>query len=129
MSHDFIFRVTAYHGEPIFINGCPTRAGLSTDTPISAGRVVNDPYGIPWRDNNNGSRETDYGIDALVHDFETEYDCKVNIPDTAHAPGEPRVFEFDVFEPTWLDDGEAKDVIDDLATRLVDWAEGYPTGR
>jgi len=124
----FIFRVCAYHGEPITIAGVPTRAGLSIDTPIV--NVINDPNNEVVRDMSGEHEvESKYHIDRLVDDFESEYGCMVNIPEPVEKPGEATVFEFDVFEPSWPNDDEAKDVVDDLTERLRDWAEGFPSGR
>jgi len=129
----FIFRVCAYHGEPIQMNGSGVRArsGLSVDAIIPADKVINDPHNAVVKDMADKGKETDYDIGALVEDFQDEYGCKVNFDfDIQSAPpGDIQAFEFDVFEPSWPDDDEAKDVIDDLLERLCDWAEGFPRGR
>jgi hypothetical protein len=131
----FIFRVCAHHGEPVVMNGngLRSRSGLSIDIPISSERIVNDPNNAVIKDMGNEGRESEYDLGALVSDFEDEYGCKVNydydLHDKPYNYDGPQVFEFEVFEPSWPDDDEAKDVIDDLGERLTDWAEGYPTGR
>jgi hypothetical protein len=127
----FIFRVCAYHGEPVVMNGSGlhARSGLSIDTPVTGDRIVNDPNNHVIKDMSKEGAESPYGIDALLADFEDEYGCKVNYDDEPKVVDGLQVFEFDVFEPSWPDDDEAKDVIDDLTESLVDWAEGYPTGR
>ena len=125
----FILRVCAYHGKPVAMNGngVHARQGLSVDVPVS--NVVNDPEGTETKDLTLPDRQqlSGYDLDTLIEDFQDEYGCKVNYDDK-NVDG-LRVFEFDVFEPAWPDDEEAKDVIDDLAERLQDWVKGYPTGR
>jgi hypothetical protein len=126
----FIFRVCAHHGDPVTVGETPTRAGLCHDIPFAADRVVNDPNNDVIKDlvqDANASCTSEYDIGRLLEDFEDEYGCKVGTDETAR--GETQVFEFDIFEPSWPDDDEAKDAIDDLAERLTDWVEGYPTGR
>ena len=129
----FIFRVCAYHGEPVVMNtasGVRARKGLSVDTAVPGDKVVNDPNNAVIKDVANKGKETDYDIGALIEDFQDEYGCKVNYDfDIEPKDGELTVFEFDLFEPSWPDEDEAKDAIDDLLERLVDWAEGFPTGR
>jgi len=128
----FIFRVCAYHGEPVVLNGSgvPHRAGLSVETPITGDKVVNDPLNEIVIDVANGHGKTDYDIAALIEDFQDEYGCKVNYQfDILEPTNNPGVFEFDVFEPSWENEDEAKDVVDDLSDRLHDWAEGFPQGR
>jgi hypothetical protein len=124
----FIFRVCAYHGEPVSMNGngVHARSGLSIETPV-AGNIINDPANsvVHLAD---GS-ESGYDLDSLIDDFEDEYGCKVTFDENGKVVDGLKVYEFDVFEPSWDDDDEAKDVIDDLTERLTDWAEGYPTGR
>lgn len=124
-----IFRVTAYHGEPVVIDGVYTRTGMSVDTPVSNELVINDPDNDVIKDLGNGGKESDHTIDHLVDDFEDEYGCMVNIPSYDPVAGEPRIFEFDIFEPSWPDADEARDVIKNLTERLTEWATGYPTGR
>lgn len=126
----FIIRVSAYHGEPVTVGGIPTRAGYSHDTPVTKERIVNDPVNEVVRDKGNDSQQSDYDLLALVDDFEDEYGCKVtgfDDPPTMHDGA--TVFEFDVFEPAWPTMEEAKDVVDDLTERVIDWCEGYPAGR
>lgn len=128
----FLFRVCAHHGEPVVVNGggVRIRCGLSVDVPVAVDKVVNDPNNTVVKDSANGGKETDYDIGALIDDFQDEYGCKVNYDfDISPPSGDVQVFAFDVFEPSWPDDDEAKDVIDDLVERLVDWAEGFPRGR
>jgi len=128
----FIFRVCAYHGEPVVMNGngVHARSGLSTDTVIAADSIVNDPDNAVIRDMAMPpGRESDYDIDALVNDFEDEYGCKVNHDSDCQIIDGLKVFEFDIFEPSWPDDDEAMDVVADLSDRLTDWARGYPTGK
>ena len=132
--NSFIFRVCAYHGDPVVMNGngLSARSGLSIDTIVSSDHIVNDPRLTETRDVALGGRgvESGYDIDTLIEDFEDEYGCKINYDFDLHeGTKDPNTFEFDIFEPSWPDDDEAKDVIDDLTERLVDWAEGYPTGR
>jgi len=125
----FIMRVCAYHGEPVTVGGLPVRAGYNHDEPVTKEKTTNDPINESIRDLSNGGKESSYGILQLVEDFEDEYGCKVNFDDPPTAKEGNMVFEFDIFEPTWPTVQEAKDVIDDLTRRLVDWVEGYPTGR
>lgn len=123
----FIFRVCAYHGDPVVIGKTPTRAGLCYDVPLVIDRVVNDPNNDVIKDLANGGSQSGYDIGMLLQDFEEEYSCKVGTDES--TSGSTQIFEFDIFEPSWPNDDEAKDAIDDLTERLVDWAEGYPTGR
>lgn len=128
----FIFRICAYHGEPVVMNkaGVRARTGLSIDSAVPEDRIVNDPNNAVVKDMANQGKETDYDIGALIDEFQEEYGCKVNYDfDIEPKSGEFQVFEFDIFEPSWPDDDEAKEAIDDLSERLVDWAEGFPTGR
>jgi hypothetical protein len=132
--NSFIFRVCAYHGEPVAMNGngIHARSGLSIDTIVPSEKVINDPTGTETRDVTLGGRgeESGYDVDTLIEDFQDEYGCKVHYDfDLKEQADGPRVFEFDVFEPSWSNDDEAKEVIDDLIERLTDWTEGYPTGR
>lgn len=126
----FIIRVSAYHGEPVSVGGLPTRAGYSHDTPVTKDRVVNDPINEVVRDVGNDNQQSDYDLLALVEDFEDEYGCKVIGFDSplTMQDGVP-VLEFDVFEPSWSNEEEAKDVIVDLTERVIDWCGGYPAGR
>ena len=131
----FILRVTAYHGQPVTVGTVPTRATHSLDTPIASTRVVNDPNNAVVKDLNYASPDvlnrpggpSDYTLDKLISDFEDEYGCMVG--EDEHLDGTAPVFEFDVFDPSWDTGEEAKDVVEDLTERLVDWVEGYPTGR
>jgi hypothetical protein len=134
----FIIRVTAYHGEPRLLGTLPTRAGISRDTPVTNAEIVNDfdkqgsivdlNYASTNLEKPGGS--SDYNVDQLIDDFEDEYGCKVNFGDEIDSLKDgTRVHEFDVFEPSWPDQEEAQDVIDDLTRRLKDWANGYPSGR
>lgn len=128
----FIFRVCAHHGEPIVMNGSGVRhvAGIGVENPVTGDQVTNDPDNPVIKDLGNKGQECDYDIGALIADFEDEYGCKVNYDyDINPRQGDIRVFEFDVFEPSWPSEDEAKDVVDDLSERLTDWAEGYPRGR
>ena len=128
----FIFRVSAHHGEPVIMNGCGVRnvTGIGVENPVMGDQVTNDPDNPVITDLSNKGQECDYDIGALIADFEDEYGCKVNYDyDINPRQGDIRVFEFDVFEPSWPSEDEAKDVVDDLSERLTDWAEGYPRGR
>jgi hypothetical protein len=135
----FIIRVTAYHGEPKLIGNLPTRAGISQDTPLAPGEIVNDfDRQGSIVDLNYASHDvtaapggkSDYTVDNLIDDFQEEYGCKVNFGEEIDSLKDgTRVHEFDVFEPSWPEAEEAQDVIDDLTERLRDWAAGYPTGR
>jgi hypothetical protein len=111
----FIVRVNAYYGEPVFVKGIPARAGYRHDMSVPSERIVNDP-------------EVDLDVERLVEDFEAWNGCKVNFDSDYMVEGGFLVFEFDVFEPSWEDEDEAKDIIDDLTERLVDWVEGRPDG-
>ena len=132
----FLIRVTAHHGDPQPVGRLPVRAGVSRDVPINNGCVVNWLDGNPTLkgdvqivDLNHGSKRSDYDVDQLLGDFEDEYGCKVNYEEPDPSLTEVIIWEFDVFEPNWADQGEAQDVIDDLTERLKDWVFGYPTGR
>lgn len=124
-----IIRVCAYHGDPIDVGGIPTRAGYCHDEPIPGDLVVNAPEGDRVKDLNIGGATSDYGLLSLVEDFEDEHSCKVNFDDPPVTEEGITVFEFDVFEPSCQDEDEAQEIIDELTERLVDWVQGYPTGR
>jgi hypothetical protein len=125
----YLVRVFAYHGIPVLVGNVHTRAGISRDTPVPEAQAVN---GMSITDkvidlNYNGVL-SEYMLDKLVEDFELEYKCKINFD--LDAPGDKNtVYEFDVFEPSWPSQELAQDVVDNLTERLVDWANGYPTGR
>ncbi len=125
----FVIRVTAYHGEPKFLGNIPTRSGVSHDTPVPNADIVNDIDNEVVLDLKHSSRESDYTLDALIEDFQDEYGCKVNYENGGTPEDGTRVYEFDMFEPNWPEKQEAEDVVEDLASRLVDWVNGYPTGR
>lgn len=125
----FVIRVTAYHGDPKPIGKVYARSGISHDTVVPLEDVINDPNNDVILDRSCASQTSDYDIDALIADFQDEYGCKVSYPEV-EARGEGlQVFEYDIFEPSWPDQEEAEDVIDDLTRRLVDWVSGYPAGR
>lgn len=126
----FIIRVTAYYGEPKLLGNLPTRAGMSHDEPVQKSEIVNDPNNEQVVDLGADGGKSSYTLDQLVSDFEDEYGCKVNFGDEVDSLKDgTRVHEFDVFEPSWPEQEEAQDVMDDLTSRLVDWTNGYPTGR
>jgi len=107
------------------------RAGVSHDTPIPEGEVVNDIDDdlAVVKDKNGPGGVSDYLIDSLIDDFQDEYGCKVSYQTPGIVKDSFLVFEFDVFEPSWPEQQEAEDVIDELTRRLVDWVQGYPSGR
>ena len=129
----FVIRVNAYHGIPVVMNeaGVHARPSLSIDIPITFEKIINDITTTSIRDveNTGAGYESGYTLDVLIDDFEIEYACKVSADVEGKEDDGLRVFEFDVFEPVWGDDDEAKDVIDHLAERLKDWVEGYTAGR
>lgn len=132
----FILRVTAHHGEPKLVGNLPVRAGISVDTPVAAADVINVPSSFVVKDldatwPSPERNSSTYGIDKLIDDFQDEYGCKVAYGEEIDPPTKDAtvVHEFDVFEPSWPEDAEAEDVIVDLTRRLVDWVNGYPSGR
>lgn len=129
----FIVRVAAHYGEPKVLGTVPCCSGIVLDTPIESKDVVNalkdfesqaDVY-----DNAACGGRSDYTLDRLVADFQDEYGCKVNIEVEPHVTKSGLVYEFDIFEPNWPEKDEAEDVINDLTRRIVDFVNGYPTGR
>lgn len=126
-------RVSAYYGEPQLVGNIPTRAGGTHDCPVTASSIVNDIDNEIIKDMNSGGKESDYTIEQLDGDFEDEYGCKVGFGAEVLTPYTPfdgtKVHEFNLFEPNWADVNEAVDVIEDLTHRLVDWVNGYPSGR
>ncbi len=132
----FIIKISAYHGDVVDTGTVPTRGSYSRELPIENKRIVNDPNNGYVRDliyastdvNSRPGGESDYTLDRLVDDFQDEYECKVGYEEGQELNGF-QIFEFDVFEPSWSTVEEAKDIIDDLMGRVVDWVEGYPTGR
>lgn len=124
----FVIRVTAYHGEPQQLCTVYVRSGISHDTPVANDSIVNDPGNEIIVDLNYPTKTSDYTLDALLADFQDEYGCKVNYEEPVNKDG-LKTFEFDVFEPSWPEKEETEDVIEDLSRRLVDWVQGYPTGR
>lgn len=129
--NSFILRVTAHHGEPQLVGKIHVRAGITVDTPFTPAEIVNDPHGTSVVDiaDQEGKSGSSYGIDQLINDFEDEYGCKVAYGEEIDPTGSADVREFDVFEPSWPEDTEAEDVVEDLTQRITDWINGYPTGR
>ena len=132
----FILRVTAHHGEPKLVGKLHVRACISVDTSIAPADAINDPTSLvvkdleaewPSPERNNST----YNIDKLIDDFEDEYGCKIAYGEEINPPPKDGtvVHEFDVFEPSWPENAEAEDVVEDLTSRLVDWVNGYPSGR
>lgn len=122
----FIIRVTAYHGEPVLLAGVHTRAGTSHDILVSGSDVVNDLTGDSTIDasgmGESGSRRT---LDDVVNDFECAYDCKVNFGDEIDSMRDgTKVYEFDIFEPSYHVQSAAEEVMADLEERLTDFAHG-----
>ena len=125
----FIIRVTAYYGEPVLVGNLYTRAGASTDKPVPKAEIVNDPSNETVVDLAQDG-DAYYSLDYLIGDFEEEYGCKVNFGDEIDSLKDgTKVYEFDVFEPSWPEQEEAQDIVDDLHERLGDWVRGFPTGR
>jgi hypothetical protein len=132
----FLIRISTSHGEVVSEGTVPIRASYSRELPIVQSRIVNDPNNDTVRDLvyastdvlNRPGGDSDYTLDRLIEDFQDEYECKVAYDDPMQLNGF-QVFEFNVFEPSWETVDEAKDVIDVLMDRLIDWIEGYPQGR
>ena len=125
----FLIRVKAYHGAPKVIGGVPTRSSVLQDTPVLLDDIVNEVDNEVVLDLNNQSHESTYDLDTLIEDFQDEYGCKVNYENGELEGGKTRIYEFDVFEPSWPEKAAADDVINDLRDRLVDWVNGFPLGR
>lgn len=125
----FIIRITAYHGDPKPIGKVYARSGVSHDTIVPVDDVVNDPNNDVVLNKNYLSATSDYDIDALIADFQEEYGCKVSYAEPLPRGEGMQVFEYDIFEPSWPEQQEAEDVIDDLTRRLVNWVNGFPEGR
>lgn len=110
----FILRTSAYYGDPITMGKFPTRRGYIHDLPIPEGEIINHPKTVD-------------GWVELLNTFESEYDCKVAFDDEGTEDG-LQVVSLDVFEPSWSDDDEAKDVIDELTELFAAWVRGEPLG-
>jgi len=130
----FVLKIVAYHGEPKIVNNVPVRKSVELTQRFVSAEIVNDPADpltvIEVADTHfpKNSMTSSYSLDQLIDDFEDEYDCKVNIEELSEQPEVP-VHEFNVFEPSWSDESEANDIINDLNVRLTDWITGHPTGQ
>ena len=117
----FIIRVTAYHHDPVVVNGIPTRASYSRETPVPGEDIINHPSGDALKDlaylGTDGSTQT---LLELIENFEFVNKCKVNFNDDLHESGFHIVL-FDVFEPSWRFRTTAQNIIDDLTKLIIDW--------
>lgn len=116
---NLVVRTCTYYGEPVAVNGLPTRSGYCRDVPAkyeydgTFDMVVGLSLDVPK-------------LTQLVEEFEDEYGCKVSFDDPALEEG-VWVYEFDVFEPSWPDKDAAREVVDELGDRLVAWFSGSQT--
>ena len=110
----FIVRVTAYFGIPVQLEKFYTRSAVFRDT-VVAGDIDLDTADV-----------VDDFVDICTA-VEEEYGCKVNLAgtETRLLKDGLRVVEFDAFEPSWPEQQEAQDVVDDVSRRLVEWAATY----
>lgn len=116
-----------YHSVPVDMGAFHSRPMTVLDVPIPQRDVVNHPTGSDVIDLDKKGEPTAVDIDALLADFQAKHTCKVCYSDfTLGTPG-PRLFAFDVFEPSWPDSIQARAVMEELSARLVGWVRGRPT--
>lgn len=100
-------KVQAYHGPVIDVGGVPTRSSIEHVVDVGRADVVNDPYEKPARGRS---------LDDVLATFQRLWGCKVSY---LEAPGHDRTF--DVFEPSWADEHEARAVARTLAWAVLSY--------
>lgn len=119
-----IVRVKAYHGRPVVVDGIPTRSSYTSDNPIPGDQIVNDPTDLRFVINNPANSPT-YTLVELVDAFEDANHCKVNLHENGFEDG-THVVLLDVFEPSWDNEDDAFNVIDELTDIVISWVMGVP---
>ena len=110
----FVIEVRAYHGDPVVVNGLPTRSCCSIERPVPPEHVSYVPDELEPKE---------FPLLQVIEAFEAKHKCKVNFGDPTLKEGLP-TFEFDVFEPSWRNEHQAKAVVDELTWQLCDWVRG-----
>lgn len=108
----FVIRTCAYYGDPVVVNGLPTRSSWSRDIPVTGDEAVNRPF---------EKEPDDFPLLRLVEDFEASYGCKIAYDHDPRMDDGVPVFLFDVFEPSCSNSEGAKALVEDLAWTVRDW--------